>query len=343
MNRNNGREIGQRLMLLRDFIIHNADKTHAVRLEDFQRHLANEGFDGENGVALDKKTIYRDLDALKSLYKLEIKYVEKYKGYVLLNPPFEAYELRLIVDSVQASKFITQTEAKRLTEKITKHFGNARRQNLNRQAYVYDRIRSQNDSVVKGTDRIYEAIAADCKIGFLYFHLRPGLKKKYNNEGKQTKVSPFALYWSGGNLYLYAYDGKKFRYYRVDRMERISDPKYEIEKREGKDLYSAKSLIKQKVKVFDMYATEKVFSVKMRFRNELTDAVVDQFGRDLLMIPDGDEHFTFTADVDVSPTFYAWVSTFGRSAKIISPPEVVEGMKGFLQKASDMYKDDGNT
>ena len=343
MNRNNGREIGQRLMLLRDFIIHNADKTHAVRLEDFQRHLANEGFDGENGVALDKKTIYRDLDALKSLYKLEIKYVEKYKGYVLLNPPFEAYELRLIVDSVQASKFITQTEAKRLTEKITKHFGNARRHNLNRQAYVYDRIRSQNDSVVKGTDRIYEAIAADCKIGFLYFHLRPGLKKKYNNEGKQTKVSPFALYWSGGNLYLYAYDGKKFRYYRVDRMERISDPKYEIEKREGKDLYSAKSLINQKVKVFDMYATEKVYSVKMRFRNELTDAVVDQFGRDLLMIPDGGEHFTFTADVDVSPTFYAWVSTFGRSAKIISPPEVVEGMKGFLQKASDMYKDDGNT
>lgn len=343
MNRNNGREIGQRLMLLRDFIIHNADKTHAVRLEDFQRHLANEGFDGENGVALDKKTIYRDLDALKSLYKLEIKYVEKYKGYVLLNPPFEAYELRLIVDSVQASKFITQTEAKRLTEKITKHFGNARRHNLNRQAYVYDRIRSQNDSVVKGTDRIYEAIAADCKIGFLYFHLRPGLKKKYNNEGKQTKVSPFALYWSGGNLYLYAYDGKKFRYYRVDRMERISDPKYEIEKREGKDLYSAKSLTHQKVKVFNMYATEKVYSVKMRFRNGLTDAVVDQFGRDLLMIPDGGEHFTFTADVDVSPTFYAWVSTFGRSAKIISPPEVVEGMKGFLQKASDMYKDDGNT
>ena len=343
MNRNNGREIGARLIILRDYLFANADKTHAVSMKEIQREYSNKGFTGKNGVPLNKKTIYNDLTALQTDFGVEVEYSEKRKGYILRNPPFEAYELRLIVDSVQASKFITQTEAKRLTEKITKHFGNARRHNLNRQAYVYDRIRSQNDSVVKGTDRIYEAIAADCKIGFLYFHLRPGLKKKYNNEGKQTKVSPFALYWSGGNLYLYAYDGKKFRYYRVDRMERITDPKYEIEKREGKDLYSAKSLTRQKVKVFDMYSTEKVYSVKMRFLNELTDVVVDQFGRDKVMIPDGSEHFTFTADVDVSPTFYAWVSTFGSDAKIISPPEVVAGMKDFLQKASDMYKDDGNT
>ena len=97
------------------------------------------------------------------------------------------------MDSVQASKFITQTEAKRLTEKIQQHFGNGRRQNLNRRAYVYDRIRSQNDSVVKETDRIHEAIAADRKIGFLYFHMRPGRKKEYSNGGKTITVSPYAL------------------------------------------------------------------------------------------------------------------------------------------------------
>ncbi len=341
-NRNNGREIAARLVVLRDSLFANADKTHAVSMRDIQREYANRGFTGKNGSPLNIKTIYGDLTTLQADFGVEVEYSEKHKGYILRNPPFEAYELRLIVDSVQASKFITQTEAERLTKKITQHFGNGRRQNLNRQAYVYDRIRSQNDSVVKEAGRFYEAIAADRKIGFLYFHLRPNRQKAYSNKGQQIIVSPFALYWNGGNLYLYAYDGRKFRYYRVDRMERISKKPLDME-REGKDLFSAKDLTSQKVKVFQMYETGKVYDVKMRFRNELTDAVIDQFGRDLLMIPDGDEHFTITARVDAAPTFYAWLASFGRRAKIISPPAAVDGIKQFLNDAADMYKDDGNT
>ncbi len=340
MNRNNGREIGARLVVLRDYLFANADKTHAVRIEDIRKEYSNAGFEGKNGVSVSLKTVYRDLEALEDNWGIRTKYVEKYKGYVLLDPPFEAYELRHIVDSVQASKFITQTEAKRLTDKITEHFGSGRRQNLNRQAYVYDRIKSQNDSVVNQTDRLHDAITADRKIGFLYFHLRPDRKKEYSNGGKIIRVSPFALYWNGGNLYLYAYDGRKFRYYRVDRMERITKPL--PEEREGKDLFSAKDLTRQKAKVFEMYAGT-AYTVKMRFRNELTDSVMDQFGRDIVMIPDGSEHFTITAAVEVSPPFYAWIATFGRRAKIISPPEAVEGMKDFLQKSMEMYKDDGNT
>ena len=336
MNRNNGRKIAVRLFALRDFLYANADRKHAVTVDEIMTFYENKQFEN-----ISLKTVYRDLHALQGdELEIDVEYSEKEKGWILHNPPFEAYELRLIVDSVQASKFITQTEAKRLTEKITEHFGNGRRQNLNRKAYVYDRIRSQNDSVVKETDRIHEAIAADCKIGFRYFHLRPDRKKEYSNSGKQIKVSPFALYWNGGNLYLYAYDGKKFRYYRVDRMERITQPL--PEEREGKDLYSAKSLTSQKAKVFQMYSGA-AHNVKMRFRNELTDAVIDQFGRDLVMIPDGSEHFTFTAAVEVSPPFFAWIASFGRRAKIISPPAAVEGMKDFLQKAAEMYKDDGNT
>ena len=340
MNRNNGRQIGARLVILRDYLFANADKTHAVSLEDIQKEYFNAHIEGQNGDYVSIKTVYRDLEALEDNWGIRTKYVEKYKGYVLLDPPFEANELRLIVDSVQASKFITQQKASILTDKITKNFGNGKQHRLNRQAYVYDRIRSQNESVVNETDRLHDAITADRKIGFLYFHLRPDRKKQYSNDGKQIIVSPYALYWNGGNLYLYAYDGRKFRYYRVDRMERITKPL--PEEREGKDLFSAKDLTRQKAKVFEMYAGT-AYTVKMRFRNELTDSVIDQFGRDIVMIPDGSEHFTITTAVEVSPPFYAWVSTFGRRAKIISPPEAVEGMKDFLQKAAEMYKDDGNT
>jgi hypothetical protein len=91
-----------------------------------------------------------------------------------------------------------------------------------------------------------------------------------------------------------------------------------------------------------MYAG-KAHNVKIRFRNELTDAVIDQFGRYLLISKTDSEHFTLTADIELSPPFYAWVATFGRRAKIISPPEAVAGMRDFIEKVSDMYKDDGNT
>ena len=336
MNRNNGKKIAVRLLALRDFLYANADQKHAVTTEEIMEYYRSKEFENTS-----LKTVYNDLHAIQGDdHKVDVAYDEKAKGWLLYNPPFEAYELRLIVDSIQASKFITQTEAKNLTEKITKNFGSGRRQNLNRRAYVYDRIKSQNDSVVNQTDRLHDAITADRKIGFLYFHLRPDRKKQYSNDGKQIIVSPYALYWNGGNLYLYAYDGRKFRYYRVDRMERITKPL--PEEREGKDLFSAKDLTRQKAKVFEMYAGT-AYTVKMRFRNELTDSVMDQFGRDIVMIPDGSEHFTITTAVEVSPPFYAWVSTFGRRAKIISPPEAVEGMKDFLQKAAEMYKDDGNT
>ena len=344
MNRNNGREIAKRLIALRNYLISNADRTHAVRIEDVKTYYDNIGITGKNGEPLNIKTVYNDLHAFRGGdYDIEVDYDERSKGWLLYNPPFEDYELRLIIDGIQASKFITQTEAKRLTDKVKKNFGSGRRQNLNRQAYVYDRIKSQNDSVVNQTDRLHDAITADRKIGFLYFHLRPGRKKEYSNGGKIIRVSPYALYWNGGNLYLYAYDGRKFRYYRVDRMERITDPKNEIEEREGKDLFNAKELTSQKAKVFEMYSTEKVYSVKMRFLNTITDNVLDQFGRDIVMIPDGSDHFTITAPVDISPPFFAWIATFGRRAKIISPPEAVEGMKDFLQKPMEMYKDDGNT
>lgn len=331
MYRNNGQKKAVRLFALRDYIYANADEKHAVRVDDIILYYKEKEFENTS-----IKTVYSDLHALLSA-GIDIVYDEKAKGWILLNPPFEPYELRLIVDSIQSSRFITQSEAQKLTDKIQKNFGNGRQQNLNRQAYVYDRIRSKNDSVVKQTDRIHEAITADEKISFKYFHLKPDMSKEYS---KLYIVSPFALYWNSGNLYLYAYDGKKFRYFRVDRMERISRPL--LERREGHDLFSEKNLTRQKAKVFQMYSGT-AYDVKMRFRNELTDAVIDQFGRNIMMMKTDSEHFTINAHVEISPPFYAWIASFGRRAKIISPPEAVKGMRDFIEKVSDMYKDDGNT
>ena len=144
---------------------------------------------------VEKKTLYADFAALGDVCGLQLEYDAHKKGYRLLNPPFEPYELRLLVDSVQSSKFITREKAREITTKLKRFAGKDTVESLNRENLVANRVRSMNDSVVKDADRIHEAIRKDQKIGFRYFHYTTatGNEKTYSKDGKQLIVSPYAL------------------------------------------------------------------------------------------------------------------------------------------------------
>ena len=329
--------IAARILLLKQYLEANAGIDRYVKRSELERFLRE-----EHDISVEKKTLYADFAMLDDICGLQLEYDPHKKGYRLLNPPFEPYELRLMVDGVQSSKFITKEKAREITGKIKKLAGKDTVESLNRHTYVADRVRSMNDSVVADADRIHQAIAGDWKIGFRYFHYTPNTAspKTYSKSGNQYIVSPYALLWNNGNYYLYAYDSekKKFRYFRVDRMERITNPlPYH---REGKELYREKDITTQKAKVFDMYGG-KEYTVRIRFRNELADAVIDQFGKDVMMLPCDEEHFIITVPVEISPPFFAWIATFGRRVKILSPEPVVEKIRDFLQRSLDMYKNDG--
>ena len=294
---------GERQFILYEYFQKYTGKGRAVSRKQIFEYLKT--FD----ISISVNTFYSDMEILRGTMKLDIQFdphasPDGSGGYLLKNPKFEPIELRWMVDGIQSLKFITQEKAQQITRKI-KDLADIQTQTaLNRTAFVSNRIRSMNDKAIEEADRIHEAIAADRKIGFQYTHYSPDRNKgkKYSKRGEKLVVSPFALYWNNGNYYLYAYDGKKFRYYRVDRMENISEPR--LEEREGKAEYREKDLTSNKVKVFDMYSG-KEYSVKIRFRNELADAVIDQFGKDIMMIPYDEEHFTITAPIQVSPTFFA--------------------------------------
>ena len=325
--------IAERIVLLREYLNAYASKTRAVSVKNMQTHLKD---CGDNcGI----KPIYRALNILITDFDMQLEYSEKLKGWILNNPPFTQHELRLIVDSIQASKFITQEKAKQLTGKVRKLSGAEGKETLNRQAYVYERIKSMNDSVVNDVDRIYQAILTDQQIGFKYYHRTHDRRKPkdYTNDGKPTKVSPYALCWSNGNLYLYAYNGKKFVHYRVDRMEAISKPL--PLPREGAAEYSEKNITARKTKVFNMYLGPE-HDVTIRFHKTLADAVIDEFGEQINMMYVDADHFSIRAPIALSPTFFAWVASFGKRAKIMEPPAAVEGMKKFINNVSCMYEDD---
>lgn len=339
MAQGQGRSSGQgvKLLYIRDYLYHHATKDHPKNANDICDYLLTKEIEAS------PKTIYNDITRLKYDFGVPVEYDPKKWGYYITKPEFEPYELRLMVDSIQASKFITQTEARTITQKITKLADTYTRPSLTeRHAFVADRVRSMNDSVVQEADRIHRAIAENRKIGFRYFHYTPNKEKpkQYSKKGDLYIVSPYGLLWDNGNYYLYAYITEKneFRTFRIDRMERITNPL--PEKRDGEAEFSKDRITNQEFRVFQQYHGEKC-RVRVRFINRLADAVIDQFGKDTMLIPIDENHFTATLPVELSPPFYAWVATFGRGAKILTPASAIDGMRAFIEKVSDMYKDEG--
>ena len=335
-----GRSSGQgvKLLYIRDYLYQHATQEHPKNTVAIIKYLSL------NGIKAADKTIYNDIKQLQYEFGVPVIYDYSKKGYYITEPEFKPHELRMMVDSVQASKFITQTEAANITKKIMKLADVYTKDKLNRNAYVINRVRSSNEKVVKDSYKIYEAIGENQKIGFQYSHRTPDRlhPKQYSLKGKAYIVSPYALLWDNGNYYLYAYYGekKKFMTFRIDRMDNITQ--LPGDKREGQKEFRVRQITAAEYKVFQMYRAEKKQAkVKVRFSNHLTDAVMDQFGQDVALVPIDEKHFITLLPVEVSQPFLAWIASFGHAAKILSPQWVIEEMRQFLQDAADMCNDEG--
>lgn len=333
-----GRSSGQgvKLLYIRDYLYAHAIKEHPRNATHIKEFLA------ANGIEAHEKTIYNDIFRLQTDFGVPVEYDSKRWGYYITEPEFEPYELRLMVDSIQSSNFITQNAARSISRKIVKLADVYTKESLNRVAYVSDRVRSMNESVVRDSDKIHRAIAENRKIGFHYFHYTPNAShpKTYSKSGNLYIVSPYALLWDSGYYYLYAYltEEQRFRTFRIDRMERITNPL--PDKRDGEKEFKAEQITSREYKVFQMFHGEKM-KVRVKFANHLAGAVIDQFGKNVMLIPTGSEYFTATLPVELSPPFFAWLAIFGKEAKILFPQKAIEKMQEFIADIASVYKDDG--
>ena len=153
-----------RIAVLYNYLFHNTSKGHTVAVADILTNYRNHGYE------LEIKSFYRDKDVLNALDGIEIAYDHRTRGYWMKTDGFEPYELRLIVDSIQSSKFITQNVANRITAKVLRLTDRNTSAGLNRRSFVAGRIRSMNDSVVKDADNLHIAIQTNHKVRFKYFH-----------------------------------------------------------------------------------------------------------------------------------------------------------------------------
>ena len=303
-----------KLLYLMQYLLESSDEAHTVTVAEMIAELAR------HDISAERKSIYDDIEALR-VFGLDIVQAKgKTTGYYIGTRDFELPELKLLVDSVQSSKFITQKKTLSLIKKLERLASTFDAQLLQRQVYVRNRVKSMNESVYYNVDEIAGAINADKAINFKYYEYTVTKERQYRHDGAEYEISPFALMWDDENYYMLGYDAaaEKMKHYRVDKMTAISAAD---KLREGKDAFKEVDMSAYSKKIFGMFTGDEQ-RVTLRFTNRLVGAVIDRFGKYVMIIPDGEENFTVSLDIAVSPQFYAWVFGFGTDAKILSPADV---------------------
>lgn len=318
-----------KMLYTMQYLMQNTDENHPVSVAQIIDELE------KHEISAERKSVYSDLEALRDFGLDIVQCRGRNNGYYIASRDFELPELKLLVDSVQSSKFITQKKTLSLIKKIESLASVYDAQLLQRQVYVRDRVKSMNESVYYNVDELSNAISRDRMIRFRYFEYTVDKERRLRRDGAWYEVSPFALMWDDENYYMLAWDAEaqRLKHYRVDKMSSISA----LEKfREGKDAFKAVDMSAYSKKVFGMFTGE-VETVRIRFANRLAGAVIDRFGRDVMMIRDSDEHFVISVEVAVSPQFFAWVFGFGAEAEILSPERVRSEMRERAAAVCEKY------
>ena len=316
-----------KIFYILDYLEQNSHADHPVRASQLIEMLEH-----RYGISCERKTIYSDIAALQQLGVDIVSIPGKYGGYYIASRNFELPELKLLIDAVQSSRFLTEKKSRELIEKLCKQCSVHDAKLVRRDVLVSGRVKSMNESIYYNVDAIQEAIAENRQITFRYFDWGLDGQRKYRD--KEYIASPYGLCQDNENCYLLALSQRHgITSYRVDRMSDIALTK---ESRIPCPELTGKKLQEHAAQLFQMYSGEST-DVKLRFHRDLVNVVIDRFGKDTMLIPDGDEHFVFTVRVAVSPMFLSWVIGFGAKAKVLYPESVVDQCKSLCLEALNQY------
>ena len=318
-----------KLLYLMKIFLEETDENHTVSVSDLIKKL-----DSLN-ISAERKSLYDDLEMLR-VFGLDIVQTRsKTTGYYVASREFELPELKLLVDSVQSSKFITEKKTISLIKKIEGLASVYDAQLLQRQVYVRGRVKSMNESVYYNVDEISGAILHDRAIRFKYFEYAVSRERRFRKNGAFYEVSPFALMWDNENYYMLAYDASSglLKHYRVDKMADISVAETP---RQGREAFERVDMSVYSQKVFGMFSGSEQL-VRLKFKNHLAGAVIDRFGKETILVSTDEEHFTVGVEVVVSPQFYAWLFGFGAEVEVLSPESVRQELYKTAESVARIY------
>ncbi|MBR5338151.1 MAG: WYL domain-containing protein [Lachnospiraceae bacterium] len=319
-----------KLYYLARIMTEKTDDDHGITMAQIRSYLEN--YD----VTADRKSLYDDLEALRVL-GIDIigEKVGRDYYYHVGKKQFEIAELKLLVDAIQSSKFITERKSNNLIKKLTGFASEYEAQQLRRQVVVQGRIKTMNESIYYIVDDIHNAISNNKRIRFDYLRWNTRKEMERRRDG-YYEVSPWALMWDDENYYLIAFDAEsdKIKHYRVDKMRNIRRIN---EKRQGKEHFTRFNLARYAKMNFGMFGGEEV-KIRLLFKDEMVGVLLDRFGKEIPIRPAGRKGWSETrVDVALSDQFLGWIFSLGTDVKIAGPEQVVERFKSELENVRKKY------
>lgn len=321
-----------KLLYIARLLTEQTDDTHIVTTQEIITYLK------ANDITAERKTIYTDIEQLIDFGMDIIKVKGRPSGYYLADRQFELAELKLLVDAVQASKFITQKKSRALIQKLETLCSKAQAKQLHRQVVVTNRTKAVNESIYYNIDMIYNAIAENSKIRFQYFAWTVDKEMELRRDGAFYEVSPWQLSWDDENYYLIACDDRsgEIRHYRVDKM---LHPALLPVPREGKEAFEHFDIAGYSKKMFGMFAGEEE-TITLRCADSLTGVIIDRFGKEVSMRRLDDTFIRVRVNVAVSRQFFGWITGLGTAVQIEAPSHVAAAYKDYLASILDSYRGD---
>lgn len=318
------------LYRLAQIMLERTDDEHYITMPEILSALE------EYEITADRKSIYNDLKDLETLgIEVEGEPTGNKYHYHVVNRPFELPELKLLVDAIQSSKFITERKTTALIRKLEKLASRYEATKLQRQVYVSGRIKTMNESIYYIVDEIHNAISENRKIKFQYYQWNVKKEMELRHGGACYHISPWGLSWDDENYYLVGYDSEagKIKHYRVDKMLQV---RMSEEEREGREHFKKLDMADYTRKSFGMFGGEEQ-TVKLLVENGLAGVMIDRFGKDTMLIPADEKHFTVNVDVRISNQFLGWVISLGEGVKLLGPDAVVQKMKTEIERLARQY------
>jgi len=316
-----------KLLVLYRFLLRETDEEHPATVQEMIEELARWG------IAAERKSIYRDMEALRGL-GLDVQCRKgRSTGWFVGERDFEPAELKLLVDAVQSSRFLTAKKSNALIRKLEGLASVHQARQLQRQVYVDRRVKTMNESIFYNVDKLHEAIGSNRSVSFLYFEYNARKERIFRRDGERYQVSPCGLIWDSENYYLAGWDGahQEVRHYRVDKM---ADIQLTDQARYAPLDWDPEGYTRRH---FNMYSGRQG-RVRLRCAASLAGVVLDRFGRDVTLVPDGPDHFTVILDAVVSPPFWGFLFTLGDGVEVLAPDWAREEFQVRLAKVAELYR-----
>lgn len=298
-----------------------SDESHPLTATQILRYLA------EYGIRCERKTIYTDLDELEE-FGFDI--IRTRQGAYIGKRQFELPELKLLVDAVQSSRFITEKKSEELIDKLGGLLSRYESSGLKRHVLVKNRVKTMNESIYYNVDAIHEAIQKNRQIRFFYWNWNVRKEMKLKHDGQIYRVSPWVLMWENEKYYMVGYDdcAGQMKHFRVDKMLQIEVSE---ELRKGNAIFSKMNLPAYGIENFKMFQGTRE-TVTLLVENDLAGVLIDRFGRDVWMHPQDEGYFTAVVDVMVSNQFYGWIVGLGGKVRIVKPQWVADEFRELLRR-----------